>query len=378
MLNQQILIWLILPGLSVCKKKWDKFPTHEIAPGVYLPEIMIGTWVIGSNNSKNEPEDSAQIVRKWLDLGGRGIDTAYYYQDQSMVAQAMASAGVKRSDVFIETKLPGCAGSMDEAKEWIDFCLNSLSTDYIDLMLIHYPSKTPQDCINTWKVLERYHKQGSLKAIGLSDFEIDDMNSLLPAASVMPAVHQLPVNVYFHNDEQLKFCKTRNITVQAWSPLGSPGREAWDGPSPIGHRSIFTDATLLSIAAAHNVSVAQVAMRWVLQRVPTAVFESSSTAHQVNDADVYTFTLSDAELAVLDNLQNSAQSLSVQSGSHVVKDIPKSRTHLPLVVLFCLAIFLVASLLGMTIVLKVSTRIRSNAPDPSDESDCKYRNLIEA
>jgi diketogulonate reductase-like aldo/keto reductase len=308
---------------------------------------MIGTWVIGANASEGRPEDSKTIVRNWLKLGGRGIDTAAYYQDQSRVAEAVTEANVKRRSVFIETKIPGCAGSSAEAKKWVQSCLDQLSTDYIDLMLIHFPSKTPQDCINTWKVLEQYHTAGALRAIGVSDFEINDLKSLLPAANIMPAVNQLPVNVFYHDDGLIRFCMAHNITVQAWSPLGSPGRSTRTTDLG-GNRSVFTDSTVASIAAKHNVSAPQVALRWVLHLVPTLVFESSSRAHQANDADVYSFTLSHDEIAALSDLQDNGLSLSSQGRRIDLRSAVRAQNHL-LVVMF---LFLFIGMYGFLLCLK--------------------------
>merc|ERR1719174_92213 len=134
-------------------------PTKEIAQGVQMPQISIGTG--GEEISK-----SYLITSTWLSLGGRGIDTAYDYEDQPTVAKAIRDAGIPREDVFITSKLPGCPGKTETA-QYINSNLQELQSSYIDLMLIHYPTN---DCVDTWEVLEDFYLRGLLKSIGVSHF----------------------------------------------------------------------------------------------------------------------------------------------------------------------------------------------------------------
>jgi len=243
-----------------------------------MPVISIGT---GGTESKN----CTAIVKNWMSLGGRGVDTAFIYRDQAVVAKAIADSGVARKDVFITTKIPGCMFT----EQTLDSDLKQLGTDYIDLVLIHFPKG---DCRSAWRVLEKYHQKGVLKAIGVSNFKRSDLKSILDIATVVPAVNQIQHNVLSHDDDTISFSAAHNITIEAFSPLGRDSGE------------IPNNKVIQSIAAAHNVSTYQIAMKWILQHGHILTFQSSSEAHQAMDADVFGFTLSNDEMSELDQIQN--------------------------------------------------------------------------
>jgi len=254
-------------------------PTKEIAPGVHMPVLSIGTGGLERN-------ESLQIASNWLGLGGRGIDTATDYGNQDIVKQAIATAGVKRNDVFITTKIPGCSN----ARQNIENCLKQLGTDFVDLLLIHFPSG--EDCVSTWKTMEDYYKKGKARAIGVSNFERSDLQPLLKAANVKPHVNQIEFNVLEHDEDAFAFSIANNITIEAYSPVG---RSTTRG-------DIRNNAVIKSVAANHKVSTYQVALKWILQHGHVLTFQSSSQAHQKEDADVFGFTLTEDEMSKLDQL----------------------------------------------------------------------------
>jgi diketogulonate reductase-like aldo/keto reductase len=256
-------------------------PTKEIAPGVQMPIVNIGTWVGGS--VKPVDHNAYAITSNWLALGGRGVDTALIYNDQARVAKAIADSGIARKDIFITTKIPACSA----AQSGIDSDLRALKTNYIDLLLIHSPIGV--SCRGTWKVLEKNVRNGKLKAIGVSNFSPANLRGIMREAAIKPAVNQIAYNVFQHNEATIQFCRTNNITVEAYSPLGGAH----------GGRSVFKDPTIKSIAVSHNVSAAQVALKWIVQRGDVLTALSSNKDHQANDADLFSFTLSDDEMTKL-------------------------------------------------------------------------------
>jgi diketogulonate reductase-like aldo/keto reductase len=260
-------------------------PTKEIAPGIEFPIVNIGTWLAGSKQ-----EDAHEITKNWLALGFRGIDTALIYNDQADIAKAIEESGIAREDLFITSKIPGCAA----AAASVDSDLKQLNTDYIDLMLIHSPIGV--SCPNTWKVLEDYVAQGKLKSIGVSNFNAKQMQKVMDKATVPIAVNQIEYNVFSHDEDVIAFCDANNITVEAYSPLSGQR----------GAQSVFTDETVKGIAAAHNVSAAQVALRWIVQRGHTLAVLSSSAEHQANDADLWSFELTDDDMDTLTKLQGNS------------------------------------------------------------------------
>lgn len=266
-------------------------PVVEIAPGVRMPALSIGAGGL-------ESQAADAIVTAWLGLGGRGIDDAWIYRNQDAVRQAIARSGVPREALFITSKIPGCL----DAERYIKEDLQQLGLDYIDLLLIHFP-RPATACVEAWKVLEDYHARGVLKAIGVSNFKVPDLEAVLGMAKVVPAVNQVRHNVLEHDDETLALCAKHNITVEAYSPLGRGGHSG----------DISGNAVIKAIAARHGVSAYQVALRWILQHGHILTFQSSSAAHQASDADIFGFSLSDEDMSALDRLQNSTAAPSLQA-----------------------------------------------------------------
>lgn len=256
-------------------------PTREIAAGVQMPIISIG---IGGLETAN----ASAIVSNWLKLGGRGIDTALVYKDQYIVPQELQKAGIDRKDVFITTKIPGC----DFATTNIEYDLKQLKTDYIDLLLIHYPSG---DCAKAWEVLEGYHAKGVLKAIGVSNFNKSALESLMKTAKAKPAVNQIELNVLEYDAEALAYAESLNITVEAYSPVGRSGHSG----------DISGNKVIQGVAANHNISTSQVALKWIVQHGRLLTFQSSSSAHQAADAAIFDFQLTEAEMKALDGLHGA-------------------------------------------------------------------------
>jgi len=261
-------------------------PTRLIAPGVNMPVVSIGTGGV-------ETASAANITSNWLQLGGRGVDTAQIYRDQAVIAQTLAKQGVDRKDVFITTKIMGCA-LVDHN---VQFDLKQLGTDYIDLLLIHFPKFG--DCGVAWKILEGYFKRGVLKSIGVSNFKKADLQHILKTSTVVPHVNQIELNVFNHDDDTISFCEANNITVEAFSPIGR--NSSW----------IRSNSVVNTIASRHNVSTYQVAMKWILQHGHILTFQSASEKHQQEDADLFSFTLNTSDMATLDALQNSSTAILV-------------------------------------------------------------------
>ncbi|CAK0842222.1 unnamed protein product [Prorocentrum cordatum] len=277
--------WSLLLGqlAQVLSQRHVRVPTAEVAPGVSMPVMSIGTGGL-------ESRAATEIVSNWLSLGGEGIDTAKVYRDQDVVAKAIKDAGVDRKKLFITSKVPGCMN----VRANVEDDLQQLGTDYIDLLLIHFPQPFFM-CRDAWAVLEDFHSKGILRAIGVSNFKKTDLESLLKNATVVPAVNQIQHNVFHHDDETIAFARAHNITIEAYSPLGRSNSSEVTG-SPV----------VRAVADNHNVTSFQVALRWILQHGHLLTFQSTSTAHQSVDADVFDFELTSEEMERLDQLQGPA------------------------------------------------------------------------
>jgi len=257
-------------------------PTKEIVAGVHMPVISIG-------DGGQETSEGYTITSNWLALGGRGIDTANDYGNQPQVAQAIADSGLDRKDIFITTKIPGCTN----VESYIQQDLQQLGTDYIDLLLIHFPPRFG-NCASAWATLEDYHAKGTLKAIGVSNFKRSHISTLMKTAKVVPHLNEIQLNVLLHDDDMIAASQEQGIQVEAYSPLGRSGQSG----------DIPGNPTIQAIAAAHGVSTYQVAMKWILQKGHLITFQSSNQAHQEADADVFSFELTDDEMASLDGLSS--------------------------------------------------------------------------
>mmetsp|Transcript_17815 Transcript_17815/g.39051 ORF Transcript_17815/g.39051 Transcript_17815/m.39051 type:complete len:285 (-) Transcript_17815:157-1011(-) len=262
-------------------------PSLEIAKGIHMPVLSIGVGGLERSSAK-------QIASNWLSLGGRGIDTALIYRNADAVKSAIEESKIPREELFITTKVPGCLA----VKASVDTILHQLGIDYADLLLIHFPMG---DCVAAWKVLEDYHARGILKAIGVSNFKEENLRPLLASAEVVPAVNQIELNVLNPQVDTVALCRSLNITVEAFSPVGRGGVSG----------NISGNAAVQAIAAAHSVSTYQVALKWILQHGHVITFQSSSLKHQAEDAAIFNFSLSSAEMSTLDGLGISSSLISV-------------------------------------------------------------------
>jgi len=288
MVFAQCVVLFVLVVLSV----GVKIPTKEVAPGVQMPFVNIGTAPFPWSKFGEKP---GEIVSTWLRQGFRGVDTALNYFDQKVVGKAIAQSGIPREDVFITTKVLDC--DMVNGlwgRNYIEYDLKALGVDYIDLMLIHFPLGVPGSCPKAWTVLEQYVKDGRIKALGTSSFFPRNLKAILKIATVPIAVNQIEYNVFHHDDPTIAFCDANNISVEAWSPLKAFATG----------KSVFEDQTVKAIASAHNASVAQVALRWIVQRGHMVAVLSGNPTHQANDADLWSFELTDDEMQRLTMLKN--------------------------------------------------------------------------
>jgi diketogulonate reductase-like aldo/keto reductase len=285
-----LLLIFILPAATWA---FPAIPTKEIAPGVHMPWVSIGT---GTADKTGDDKNATIIVHNWLTNGGRGIDTAWSYFDQKDVAKGIAASGVDRKDIFITSKVLMCMPKAAVVAQ-INSDLKALNTDYIDLMLVHTPAGILNWCASTWEVLEEMVEAGTFKAIGISNFFRNDIEKLMKTAKVKPAVNEVQYNVFYHNDDTEAAARENNIPIHSFCPFTDFKMTIPE------HQTVFSDPTVKQVAAKYNVSAAQVAARWIYQRGNTFVFLSSNPVHQANSADFMEFTLADEDMKTLNGLK---------------------------------------------------------------------------
>ena len=254
--------------------------TVEIAPGVLMPRLGLGTF---------RSESGAEVEHEvgWaLEFGYRGIDTASMYGNEEGVGRALAESGLARDEIFVATKLWNDEQGYDNALAACERSLTRLGLDHVDLYLIHWP--LPATTRDTWRALERLRFEGLTRAIGVCNFLVPHLEGLLEFADVPPAVCQVEHHPRLQQPELRGFCKESGITMQAWAP--------------IMRGAVAQIPEVVEISRAHGKTPAQVTLRWILQHGVTTIPKSVHRERIVENAGLYDFELTGVEMATIDSL----------------------------------------------------------------------------
>lgn len=239
--------------------------TYELNNGTTLPKVGFGTWQVKYG------QEAYNAVSLALKHGYKHIDTALAYGNEESVGKAIKDSKILRENIFITTKLPAEMKTAEEAENAIKTSLKNLGTDYIDLYIIHAPwpwSEMGKDCskgnVEVYKVMEKYYREGKLKAIGVSNFSPKDIENILDNCEVVPAVNQIGYFIGIDQSETIEYCNEKNIFIEAYSPLG------------IGY--LLSNEDIKKVAEKYEVSSAQICLRYLLQKgvapLPKSVHEN--------------------------------------------------------------------------------------------------------
>ena len=254
--------------------------TVEIAPGVSMNRLGLGTY------RADEGPDVEGEIRSGLSIGYRTIDTAALYGNEDSVGRIVRESGIPRDQVFVTTKLWNTEQGYDSALRAFDASLERLGFDYVDLYLIHWPNA--EKMRDTWRAMEEIAASGRARAIGVCNFLVHHLEELATLATVPPAVNQFEHHPRLRQPELVSYCAEHGITAQAWAPV-MRGR-------------VLLIPELVAVAQAHGKTPAQVSIRWILQRGVTTIPKSIHERRIAENADVYDFELTDAEMAIIDSL----------------------------------------------------------------------------
>lgn len=255
--------------------------TVTLNNGYEIPLNGIGTYSLLNEVCYNS-------VLYALQNGVRLIDTAYIYRNEEEVARAVRDSKIDRKDVFVITKL--YPNQYNDAENAINEALKKLG--YIDMMLLHHPGNND---VKAYKAIEKAVKEGKIKSIGLSNWYIKELKEFLPKINIMPALVQNEIHPYYQDTEVVEYIQSLGIAVQAWYPLGGRGHQ----------RELLNDSVLKEIAKKHNKSVAQIILRWHLQRGVIVIPGSSNMAHIIENTELYDFELSDNEMRKISKLNRN-------------------------------------------------------------------------
>ena len=218
-------------------------PTIELNNGVSIPQLGFGVFQI-------PPEDTADVVTQALDAGYRHIDTARAYQNEEGVAAAVAASGLKRDEVFITTKLWNNRQGSDAAPGAFESSMERLGLDVLDLYLIHWPAPQRDLYVETWRVLEQLYQDGRIRAIGTSNFRVQDLQRLFDLGLTVPVVNQIELHPYLTQDVLRAFHDDHQIATEAWSPLAQGG--------------VLDDPVITGLAKEKDATPAQIVLAWHL------------------------------------------------------------------------------------------------------------------
>lgn len=255
--------------------------TVKLNNGYEIPLNGIGTYSLLNDVCYNS-------VLYALQNGVRLIDTAYIYRNEEEVARAVRDSKIDREDIFVITKL--YPNQYNDAENAINEALKKLG--YIDMMLLHHPGNND---VEAYKAIEKAVKEGKIKSIGLSNWYIKELKEFLQKINIMPALVQNEIHPYYQDTEVVEYIQSLGIAVQAWYPLGGRGHQ----------RELLNDSVLKEIAKKHNKSVAQIILRWHLQRGVIVIPGSSNRAHIIENTELYDFELSDNEMRRISELNRN-------------------------------------------------------------------------
>ena len=254
--------------------------------GTSIPQLGFGVF-------KVDPGEAQQVVEAALEVGYRHIDTAAGYNNEQQVGDAIAASGIPRDELFITTKLANDDHKSGEVVAAFDASLTKLGLDYVDLYLIHWPMPNNHRYVETWRQFERFYDEHSAHAIGVSNFLVPHLETLLEATDIPPAVNQVELHPIFQQRELSAYAAGHGIAIEAWGPLGQ------------GKYDLFGTPTVQQLAAAHGKSPAQVVLRWHLQAGRIVIPKSSSRERMTENFEVFDFELSHDEFAAMTALDEN-------------------------------------------------------------------------
>ncbi len=261
--------------------------TVTLLNGYEIPCVGFGTW-----QSPNG-ETAYNAVMEAIKCGYRHIDTAAAYRNEESIGRAVRDCGVPREELFVTSKLWNTERGYEKTMAAFEKTMDRLGLDFLDLYLIHWPANSVQYenynevNLSTWKAFTELYKSGRIKAIGVSNFMPMHLEALL-STEIKPMVNQIEFHPGFMQTEAVELCKKNDIIVEAWSPLGTG--------------KLLSNETLCGIAAKYGKSVAQLCIRWCLQKGTVPLPKSVTPSRIMENTDVFDFVISDEDMRVIDAL----------------------------------------------------------------------------
>ena len=263
--------------------------TYSLSNGVNIPKLGFGTWFI-------DDDKAAEAVRQAVSVGYRHIDTAQAYGNERGVGEGVCTCGIPREEIFVTSKVAAEHKTYQSAMDSIDETLGKTGLDYLDLMIIHSPQPWAEwrgkkryfdENKEVWKAMEDAYKAGKLRAIGVSNFLQDDLESLLASCEIRPMVNQILVHIGQTPLSLIEYCRSQNILVESYSP--------------IGHGQILQSPLVLEAAEKYGVTAAQLSVRYAVQLGTAALPKTGNPEHMKENAAIE-FAISEEDMNTLEGL----------------------------------------------------------------------------
>lgn len=273
-------------SISIYSQIGRPIPKQTLNNGVSMPILGFGTLYLTDSIGE-------RCVAEAISVGYRLLDTGKIYGNEEAVGKGIEKSGIKREELFVTTKVWVSDMGYQNTKKAFEESMNKLGLDYIDLYLIHRPRG---DVKGTWKAMEELYEAGKIKAIGVSNFEPDQLADLIAYAKIKPMVNQIETNVFFQQHEAQAANEKLGVQVEAWSPFAQ------------GRNDLFSNQTLAAIGKKHNKSIAQVTLRWLIQRGIVAIPRTSSKEHMIENINIFDFELDASDMQQIAKLDlNTSQ-----------------------------------------------------------------------
>lgn len=257
--------------------------TTTLSNGKELPSLGLGLWKV------TKSKDVGIAVQAALNAGYTHFDSAQIYGNEALLGDALKEAGVSREDVFVTTKIWNDNFWPGDLEESFEQSLKNLQTEYVDLLLLHFPVTETRRI--AWTSLEKLYKEGKAKSIGVSNYTIKHLEEMKEWAAVTPHVNQVELHVFLQQPELLAYCKQNGIVVEAYSPLA--------------HGHGLDDRMLKEIAEKHGKTTAQIMIRWCLESGTVPLPKSTTPERIVENADVFDFSLDAEDMTKLKSLNKN-------------------------------------------------------------------------
>ncbi|WP_157306981.1 aldo/keto reductase [Chitinophaga tropicalis] len=253
--------------------------------GIRMPLLGFGTYLL------RDGLECEHSVLNALNIGYRLIDTAAAYYNEESVGRAIKKSNVKREEIFVTTKFLPVDQGYEKAKRTFEASLKKLGLDYIDLYLIHIPQG---DINSSWTAMEELYKEGKVRAIGVSNFNMNQIQNLLKQHSVIPAVNQVETHPFSQKTEMQKALKFQGIQLESWAPFAQ------------GKNNIFNNELLKALSSKYNKSIAQVALRWLIQKEVVVIPKSANLKRINENFNVFDFELSSEDMITIKSLDKGS------------------------------------------------------------------------